>query len=95
MKRINGQQPPEMRLEAKRTTVLVGPNGMLDSLGVISLIVEIEQEIKGITGVAVQLLREGDAMDESSPLHTVGSLISFLSTDAGRSWLYGNAAFDF
>lgn len=55
-------------------TVLVGSEAVLDSLGVVSLIVEIEQRVEGQHGVSVTLANDKAMSQRNSPFRTVGVL---------------------
>jgi acyl carrier protein len=53
-------------------TVLVGADAILDSLGVVSLIVEIEQRLEGHHGILVTLANDKAMSQRNSPFRTVG-----------------------
>lgn len=55
-------------------SVLVGPDAIIDSLGVVSLIVEIEQIVEGEHGVSVILANDKAMSAKNSPFRTVGVL---------------------
>lgn len=55
-------------------TVLVGPDAVIDSLGVVSLIVEIEQIVEGEHGVSIILANEKAMSAKNSPFRSVGVL---------------------
>jgi len=55
-------------------TVLVGSDAVLDSLGVVSLIVEIEQRVEGEHSVSVTLANDKAMSQRNSPFRTVGVL---------------------
>ncbi|MBV9948441.1 MAG: hypothetical protein JOZ69_16440 [Myxococcales bacterium] len=55
-------------------TVLVGPAAVLDSIGVVSLIVDIEQRIEMEHDVSVTLANEKAMSQKSSPFRSVGVL---------------------
>lgn len=59
-------------------TVLVGKDAVLDSLGVVSLIVEIEQRVEGGHGVSVTLANDKAMSQRNSPFRTVGVLTDHL-----------------
>ena len=62
--------PPALSEE----TVLVGKDAVLDSLGVVSLIVEVEQRVEGEHGASVTLANDKAMSQRNSPFRTVGSL---------------------
>jgi len=67
----NGQSPPDNITD---DTVLVGNDAVIDSLGVVSLIVEIEQRLETGHGVSVTLANDKAMSARSSPFRTVGVL---------------------
>lgn len=56
-------------------TVLVGQGARLDSLGLVTLIVDVEQRIGDEAGVRVTLADERAMSAAKSPFRTVGSLV--------------------
>jgi hypothetical protein len=59
-------------------TVLVGPDAVLDSLGVVSLIVEVEQRVEGEHGASVTLANDKAMSQRNSPFRTVAVLTDHL-----------------
>ena len=59
-------------------TVLVGKDAVLDSLGVVSLIVEVEQRVEGEHGASVTLANDKAMSQRNSPFRTVGVLTDHL-----------------
>jgi acyl carrier protein len=55
-------------------TVLVGKDAVLDSLGVVSLIVEVEQRVEAEHSVSVTLANDKAMSQRNSPFRTVGVL---------------------
>ena len=55
-------------------TVLVGTDAVLDSLGVVQLIVEIEQRVEGSHGISITLANDKAMSQRNSPFRTVGVL---------------------
>jgi acyl carrier protein len=55
-------------------SVLVGPDAVIDSLGVVSLIVEVEQLVEGEHNVSIILANEKAMSAKNSPFRTVGVL---------------------
>ena len=58
-------------------TPLFGRNGLLDSLGLVSLVVAVEQVIEDRYGVAVSLADEKALSQAHSPYRTVASLAAY------------------
>lgn len=66
-----GATPPAQLTE---DTVIVGKDAVLDSLGVVSLIVEVEQALDAKHNVAVTLASDKAMSAKNSPFRTVGVL---------------------
>jgi acyl carrier protein len=62
--------PPEINEE----TVIVGKGAVLDSMGVVSLIVDIEQRLEMDHNVSVTLANDKAMSQRSSPFRSVGVL---------------------
>jgi acyl carrier protein len=67
----SGTAPPESITEE---TVLVGADPVLDSLGVVQLIVEVEQRVEQNHGISVTLANDKAMSQKNSPFRTVGVL---------------------
>jgi acyl carrier protein len=59
-------------------TVIVGNNAVLDSLGVVSLIVEIEGRLEMEHEISVTLASDRAMSQRSSPFRTVGVLAEYM-----------------
>jgi acyl carrier protein len=66
-----GTPPPAAIAEE---TVLVGTDAVLDSLGVVQLIVEVEQRVEERHGISVTLANDKAMSQKNSPFRTVGVL---------------------
>jgi acyl carrier protein len=66
-----GTPAPESLSE---NTVLVGTDAVLDSLGVVQLIVEVEQRVEQTHGISVTLANDKAMSQKNSPFRTVGVL---------------------
>jgi D-alanine--poly(phosphoribitol) ligase subunit 2 len=75
---INEQRPPDQRLTVSPDMVIFGKEGKLDSLGLVSLIVAVEQRIEDEYGVAVTLADERAVSASSSPFRTAASLADYV-----------------
>jgi D-alanine--poly(phosphoribitol) ligase subunit 2 len=75
---VNQQLPASKRLRKAPDTVIVGAGGALDSLGVVSFVIAVEEKVAELTGAAVQLLDE-TMLAEGSPFHTAGSLARYIA----------------
>jgi len=60
-----------------RGSALLGRDGLLDSIGLVTVIVSIEQRIEGEFGKHVTLADERAFSQRSSPFRTVGSLAEY------------------
>ena len=76
---INQQLPPSRRLAKSPGTIIVGPFGSLDSLGIINFVMAIEERAGDLLGAPVQLL-DDTALMETGPFRTVESLTRLLET---------------
>lgn len=74
---FNVQQPDGFRLQKSEETILVGSGGVLDSLGLITLLVALEGNLSEAFGKSITLLDESSLADENGPLKTLGSLADF------------------
>jgi D-alanine--poly(phosphoribitol) ligase subunit 2 len=59
-------------------TVLFGKSGVLDSLGLITLVVEVEAQINDATGASIVIANERAMSQQSSPFRTVGALAQYV-----------------
>jgi hypothetical protein len=80
---VNQQLPASKRLRKSPGTVIAGPGGALDSLGVVTFVITLEDKVGEAVGASVQLL-DRDLLGEGSPLHTVAALTEFVAA-AGHS----------
>ncbi len=77
---LNQTLPADQKVSKSQDTELSGPTGMLDSLGLVNLVVETEQQIEDTFGVLVNLANERAMSAESSPFKTVGSLVQYIAS---------------
>ena len=75
---LNCQLPPESRLQKSLDAILVGEGGVLDSLGLITLIVSLEEALEEEIGAHTALLEEEFLVDSNGPFCTLGSLIDWV-----------------
>ena len=72
--------PGEASATTGEDTRLFGPDGPLDSASLVSLIVEVEQQISEISGTEI-LIADDRAMSQAhSPFRTIGSLADYIQT---------------
>jgi acyl carrier protein len=77
---LNEQLPREQRLEKAEATLISGVGAQLDSLGLVNLIVGVEQKVQDEFNVTVTLTDEAMLSGEQPYLRSIGSLIGFLSS---------------
>lgn len=75
---VNRQLPQARRLTKSPDTIIVGPAGRLDSLGIVNLVLAIEERASDVIGSPVRLLDEGAMLDDGGPFRDVGSLAGLL-----------------
>jgi len=76
---VNHLLPVEEQIKKSLETVLVGESAHLDSLGLVNLIVAIEQKVEERFQVSISLLM-GEAMfQEQNPFSTLGTLADHTS----------------
>src|SRR4029077_13785079 len=66
------------RLEKSEDTVLFGRGGSLDSVGLVRLVVAVEQGIEERFGVAITLADERAMSQQRSPFRSVGALAEYV-----------------
>ena len=76
---LNQQLSEQERLEKSLETRLFGGNSILDSLGLINLIVAVEQNIEDEFDISLTLADERAMSQRHSPFRTVGSLVDYIS----------------
>jgi D-alanine--poly(phosphoribitol) ligase subunit 2 len=64
-----------------RDTSLFGPTGLLDSVGLVSLVLAVEQEISDLLGVSVSLADEKALSQRHSPFRTIGTLVDYAARE--------------
>jgi D-alanine--poly(phosphoribitol) ligase subunit 2 len=77
---VNRQLPASRRLAKSRETIIVGPSGSLDSLGIVTFVITVEERAGEVLSTPVELFNGTALIDENSPLQTVDSLARFLET---------------
>ena len=75
---INAELPPNRQLNKTPDTRLLGPRSVLDSLHLVSLLINIEREIEDSLGVALTLANERALSMKESPFRTIESLASYI-----------------
>lgn len=75
---VNQQLPPAQRLARRPATVIVGAGGSLDSLGIVTFVVALEEQASDTVGRSVQLLNPDLLSSDDTPFHTVDTLATHL-----------------
>ena len=75
---INEQLPQEQQLGQSTKTVLFGKDGKLDSLGLVSFLVIIEQNIEDEFDVSITIADERAMSQKHSPFRTIGTLADYI-----------------
>ena len=79
VKEINEQLPQEQQLGLSSKTPLIGSNGKLDSLGLINLLLVIEQKIEDEFDVSITISEEKAMSQKRSPFRTIGTLADYIN----------------
>jgi len=66
------------QLTKSTKTVLFGNNGNLDSLGLVNLLVIIEQNIEDEFDVSITIADERAMSQKHSPFRTIGTLVDYI-----------------
>ena len=74
LREVFAQAGTDVPASMTEETVLVGNDAVLDSLGVVQLIVEVEQRVEQAHGISVTLANDKAMSQRNSPFRTVGVL---------------------
>ena len=77
---IGEEQEVKIPTNLSNETPLFGKQGLFDSLGLVSLVVAVEQAIEDEFGVNVSLADEKAMSQKHSPYRTIGSLAEYASS---------------
>lgn len=80
---VNRQLASDAQLVKSPGTVLVGDDGVLDSLGLITLLVAVEEALEAKLGLHCMLLEDEIMVDPNGPYRTVDSLAQWILAKAG------------
>lgn len=75
---VNEQQIVDQPLLKNINEVVYGNDGKLDSLGLVNLIVSIEEKVEDELGIPIILADERAMSQKQSPFRTVGSLTDYI-----------------
>jgi hypothetical protein len=77
---LNKQLPAELRLAKTPQTVLVGEDGALDSLSLITLLASLEEKL-GKAGMRVSLIDDPALGEPAGPFHNLESLTAKIAAE--------------
>jgi acyl carrier protein len=75
---LNEQLPREQQLERSIDAVLFGKEGKLDSIGLVNLIVAVEENIEEEFGIIVTLADEKAMSQKKNPFQSLKSLADYI-----------------
>jgi len=75
---LNTERPADAQVSHDLQAVLFGDGAKLDSLGLVNLIVAIEQEMEDEWDVSIALADEKAMSQRRSPFRTLGALIDYI-----------------
>jgi len=74
----NNQINDELKIRNSTNTILMGSKSNLDSLGLVNLLVIIEQNIEDEFDVSIAIADERAMSQKHSPFRTIGSLADYI-----------------
>lgn len=78
IQRTNELREPDARIACAEDPILYGPGGSLDSLGLVSLLMDVEEAVSARTGRPLILADEHAMSQRHNPFRTVGSLSDYV-----------------
>jgi acyl carrier protein len=76
--------PGQPAADATPETRLFGGAGLLDSAALVSLLVEVEQQVNDACGTAIVIVDDSAMSQKRSPFRTIGSLGEYVSMLLGE-----------
>ena len=77
---FNEELENKIAVEQGLDTPLYGRGGVLDSLGLVSFVIAVEQTVEDELGVNLTLADEKAMSQRYSPFRTIGTLVDYIST---------------
>ena len=77
---INESQSPDQKIEKSLETILFGKQGALDSLGLVNLIVAVEQQIEEVFDEVLILADERAMSQTKSPFRSIEVFVDYILT---------------
>ena len=81
---INEARAREQRLEKSSDTVLMGPSARLDSLGLVNLVVAVEEQVADEFGFTINIADTRARLQTANPYQTVSSLVEYIASILAR-----------
>lgn len=78
LRKLNQQLPAERHIKISPDTILFGNRGELDSLGLVTLIILVEEQIADELGVEVTIADEKAMSLKNSPFRSVNTLSDYV-----------------
>ena len=78
LQELNKQLPQEQQLAQSTKTVIFGIDSKLDSLGLVNLLVLLEQNIEDEFDVSITIADERAMSQKRSPFRTIGTLADYI-----------------
>ncbi len=75
---LNSEQPADQQIPLERETQLFGPQAQIDSLSLVSLVVDVESDVNTEFDVELSLTDDRAMMREVSPFLSVGTLEDYV-----------------
>ena len=76
---LNKQLPKGSHVEKSLDAVLYGKSGQLESIDVVTLIMEVEDQIKAEFGTSITIADDRAMSQENSPFSTLGTLTTYVA----------------
>ena len=75
---VNQARPKAQQIPAAADTALLGEGAVLDSLGLVNLIVAIEEQVADEFGTTIAIADEKARLQPETPFRTVGTLVAYI-----------------
>ena len=76
---LNEQTDHDLKLKKSTNTVLFGSKGEINSLGLVNLLVIIEQNIEDEFDISITIADERAMSQKHSPFRAVGALVDYIN----------------
>lgn len=77
---VNEERSPDDRFAVGPDTLLFGPDAPLDSLALVSVIVDVEQAVSDVAGTEISLTDDRAMSQEVSPFTDAAALVSYIES---------------